>query len=295
MKLIPKHLQIESINGTCSAHCPMCTIGTWARKPSCMKMKDFKIILNKFIKHINHLDYLTLHGCGEPLFDKGLINKISYAKHLGFKNIGFATNCTELDHDVSIALINSRLDTIICSIDGIKKETHEAIRPGVIFEKVVENVKRFIKLRNKMAGNTRILIRFIRGKLNYEEWPAFYDYWNKYLLHEIGDDVIKFDEHNWAKKERAGTINTLRCSDIFERFFIYSNGHVGFCCADDNGFFYLGNVIRDDPIEIYNRGQFLKYREYMNEGRIDELEHCKICTIPQSRANKTNPKKMKIG
>lgn len=48
-------------------------------------------------------------------------------------------------------------------------------------------------------------------------------------------------------------------------------------------------------IDIYNCERFSKYRRCMQEGRIGELEHCKDCTIPQSRSRKTNPHKMKTG
>ena len=200
-RIIPKHLQIETINGTCTARCRMCTIGEWTRKPSRMKDKDFEVILRKFIPYIQYLDYLTLHGCGEPLLDLGLPKKISIAKHWGFRGVGFATNCTELTPSTSSRLIESGLDTIICSIDGIKKETHEAIRVRTHFEEVVENVKAFIGLRDKMSGKTRVLVRFIRQKLNHKEWPAFNDKWSKCLSNEKGDGVIVFDEHNWGKKE----------------------------------------------------------------------------------------------
>jgi hypothetical protein len=53
------------------------------------------------------------------------------------------------------------------------------------------------------------------------------------------------------------------CQDVFERMIIYSNGNVALCCADDNGFFKLGNVIDSDPIRIYNNEIFTNYREKM--------------------------------
>ena len=71
---------------------------------------------------------------------------------------------------------------------------------------------------------------------------------------------------------------------------MYSDGRVGFCCADDNGFFDLGNILDDDPLEVYNCEQFWKYRRYMHDGRIGELEYCKDCTIPHSREKKMDPK-----
>ena len=301
-KFIPKHLQIETINGICTARCIMCTINNWTRKSYCMTNEEFRSILYKFVPYIDHLDFLTLHGCGEPLLDKELPGKISIAKKLGFRGIGFATNCTELDEKLSLRLIKSGVDTIICSIDGIKKETHEAIRRKTNFERIKKNVKTFINIRNS-TGGTRILIRFIRQSLNWDEWPLFYTEWNKYINSEKGDDVIRFDVHNWGDKVDKYDEKTCDtcdnemsgdsvCSDIFERFFVYSNGDVGFCRADDNGFFRLGNVIENDPIGIYNNETFSKYRIFMKTGRIQELDHCKSCTIMRSRIKKTTPKKV---
>ena len=165
--ITPTHLQIETINGICSARCLMCTINGWKRKTNCMTEEEFIAILKKFIPHKDKIDFVTLHGCGEPLFDKGLPEKITVAKNMGFQGTGFATNCTELTPEISKALIQSGLDTIILSIDGIKKETHETIRKGTIYENVVNNVKMFIRIRDTFLGNTRILIRFIRQELNY--------------------------------------------------------------------------------------------------------------------------------
>ena len=54
------------------------------------------------------------------------------------------------------------------------------------------------------------------------------------------------------------------CQDVFERLYIYSNGDVALCCADDNGFFRLGNAIEDDPIAIYNNTIFTNIRYMMN-------------------------------
>ena len=88
----PKHLQIETINGVCSAHCSVCTIDQWSRKPQIMSIETFAVILDKFLPYQENLQYLTLHGCGEPLLDYSLPEKIDLAKKKGFKGIGFATN-----------------------------------------------------------------------------------------------------------------------------------------------------------------------------------------------------------
>lgn len=292
--VIPKHVQIETINGVCTANCIMCTRKTWTRKSMVMNNEIFRHILEKFKPYLKCIHYVTLHFCGEPLLDREIAEKVKIAKEMGFKGTGFATNCTELDEYKSYELIEAGLDTIICSIDGINKHTHESIRIGTNFKEIVSNVKKFIKIRNK-SGKTRVMVRFIKQKINKEEWPLFFDYWLKQLNKSFGDEVVKFDIHNWGDKLdeyssldlnwNIGLGNSI-CQDIFERMIIYSNGDVALCCADDNGFYKLGNVIESDPIRVYNNKIFNHYRKMMLESRILELKYCKDCSIPRSRVLK---------
>ncbi len=295
--VIPKHLQIETINGVCNARCIMCTIDDWDRKLVRMSQAHFEIIIRKFFPYRKHIDLLTLHGDAEPLLDTGLEKKVSFAQKAGFRGIGFATNANLLNKKRSERLLEAGLDTLICSIDGLNKETHEAIRLRTNFTEIVENVRNFICLRNSMDHKCRVFIRFIRQELNYEEWPAYCEHWNKYINRKKGDDVLMFPVHNWAGKisgheketySKEISMNT-KCSDVFENMSVLSNGDVRLCCVDYSGFHELGNVIREDPIEIYNNEVFARYRNYMNAGRLIELDNCRNCTVIRSHANKTIP------
>lgn len=293
--IVPKHLQIETINGICTAKCSMCTIKKWSRKRLIMSDETFEKILKKFHPYKEKIDFLSLFFCGEPLLDKTICNKIKIAKELEFSGIGFSTNATELKKEISENIIKAGLDTIIFSIDGIDKQTHENIRVDTNFDCVVTNVKNFIKIRNEINGNTRIIIRFIRQESNKEQWPTFLKNWALLLNKDIGDDILKFDVHNWGgeleeydKKDSNKKLleKELICHDIFEKMVIYTNGNVGLCCIDANGFYDIGNVIDNDPIEIYNSQIFKHHRNLMKEGKISELEHCRNCTIPRSKSLK---------
>src|SRR3990172_6149100 len=109
-----------------------------------MKDEVFRSIMDGVEPFKEHIEYVALHGNGEPLLDRDMAGKVKYAKQRGFKGVGFASNCSALTKKRADELIEAGLDTIICSIDGIKKETHEAIRPGTNYEAVVNNVKYFI-------------------------------------------------------------------------------------------------------------------------------------------------------
>jgi hypothetical protein len=273
----------------------MCTYPSWTRKKETMSNSDFEIILKKFIPYKQMLRYLTLHGCVEPLLDKGLPLKVRLAKNLQFRGTGFATNCTHLDKKFATELLTAGLDTIICSIDGVTRNTHEMIRVGTDYNRCVNNVLNFIKIR-KEIGNTRVIIRFIRQNLNAHEWTAFKRYWDNIVEKRYGDAVIKFDVHNWGNKlneyesKKISTTNqpdkNVICEDVFNRMMIYSNGEIGLCCADDNGYFRIGNLLKNDPIKLYNSKIFYFYREMMEKGKISQLEHCKNCNMPNCRLTK---------
>ena len=76
------------------------------------------------------------------------------------------------------------------------------------------------------------------------------------------------------------------CEDMHERMIIFSDGDVSHCDADYNGFFEHGNVLKQHFLEIYNNKIFNKYRLYMENGKICELDHCSNCTIPLGREDK---------
>ncbi len=295
-RIIPQHVQIETINGVCSARCVMCNIEDWTRKIRIMTREEFAVILRKFLPYKDEIRFWTLHGFAEPLLDKDLHVKVRMAKELGFRGVGFASNCTELDETCAKGLLEAGLDTIICSIDGARKETHEKIRVKTNFDVVVANVERFIRLRDEGGHKTRVMLRFIRQAANMEEWPEYKAYWSARVDRSKRDEVVKFDVHNWGDQHEQYTgqdihpdlpMEGLLCSDVFERMFIFSSGDVAHCCADDNKFFEHGNVLTGDPIDIYNNEIFARYRRVMKDGKILSLKHCESCTIPRSRMLKT--------
>lgn len=286
--IFPKHLQVEIVAGYCPSRCIMCPIDKSPRK-QIMQDAEFQIILKRFQPYLEHLEYTTLHGLGEPLLDKNITNKIKLAKQMGFPSIGIATVGVNLTQELSSALIQSGLDTIIFSVDGFKKETHESIRKGTDFEKTLENIKSFIQERNK-SGKTKIIVRMIRQDLNRDEWSDYQEFWLGRLSSDFGDevgvfDVVKFSDSDSEFANRIASLSAstnLICSYLFERFYVYVDGRIAFCCNESGelkNWFDLGSVLHEDPIEIFNRGKFLEYRQAMQAGNISTLPHCRNCSV----------------
>ena len=288
----PKHLQVEVVAGICTASCIMCAYKNINRK-GILQNERFAEILEKFKPYKNHLLYTTLHGMGEPLLDKRLPEKIEAARIKNFPSVGFATNATELDCDLSLDLLTAGLNTIIFSVDGTIKQTHELIRRGTDFDKVVNNILNFIKIRNKKF-KAKVIVRMIRQEANIREVDDFQSIWSSRLNSSFGDMVSFFDVHNYGDEDHIlkkysfqsphpEEIDRSKCSDLMGRFFVLIDGTVALCCADEHGTYNAGNIFHDDPVAIFNGERFRHYRSKMLSGELHTLSPCKGCHILLSR------------
>src|SRR3989344_5864138 len=190
--LIPKRITIETIFG-CNANCPMCVINLpTKRKKGIAPLEMTKIILDQMAPYKDKIRQIDLFGLGEPLLDPHIFERIKYAKKIGFKNIGISTNADLLNEEKQKKLLESEVDTVLVSIDGVKKKTHESIRKGVNFERIIENVQSIIKKRNSGKYKTRFVIRFVMQDLNENEWGDFKKFWRPKLSKEKKDFIMLY-------------------------------------------------------------------------------------------------------
>jgi len=71
------------------------------------------------------------------------------------------------------------------SIDAATKQTYDIVRPGGDFNKVVNNIKNFVMLREqKHQYGPSIVFQFIIQKQNRHEAKAFLNYWSNFLKSE---------------------------------------------------------------------------------------------------------------
>lgn len=100
--------------------------------------------------------------------------------------------------------------------------------------------------------------------------------------------------HNWGKGEKTvARREVFLCPDLFEKIVVYADGRMALCCVDDNGCMNFPSVLDLPPLETFNGKVFNHYRELMKQGRVDELERCKNCTVLDARMTKVKPRHMK--
>lgn len=292
---IPKRLQIETVYG-CNARCVMCALTFESSRPKgIMTEQMFKGVVDSLVSYNHIIEKVDLFAMGEPMLDPHIFERISYVRDKGFRNVAISTNVDLLSEVKQRKLLATGIETVIFSIDGINKETHESIRPGVMFENVISNCLSIICKRDKGNYKTRFLVRFIRQASNNPEWEEFRAFWQLRLSPDKGDRLIKYDVNTmggavFSKDELIGDridqrIEELPCHQVFDRLIVLSDGTVPLCCEDtpkaEN---IMGNVKDASPIEIFNGESFRRMRKIHCRGQKNSIPICENCTMLYSEA-----------
>ncbi len=287
----PMYYEIETINA-CNAKCEMCTIANWEKHPDpLMSYELFKKIADEIIENKYIVRIVNLCRDGEPLMDKELELKINYLKDGGVKHITFSSNASLLTKQRAISLIDSKLDEIMFSVDGFRKETFESIRVGLDFERVIGNIKNFIKLRDEYNSKIKIRLRLVIQDKNINEIELWSNYWRSYL--GADDSVHAKAIHSWGNQlDEYVPIQefknlTTPCTSTFSTMIIRYNGDVTICPLDYDYKHTNGNLKDKTIKDIWRNGkEYNKFRTLHLDGRRDEFSFCKGCRLWDSDVNK---------
>jgi MoaA/NifB/PqqE/SkfB family radical SAM enzyme len=159
---------------TCMLRCRMCQ--KWKEdpgtagisQPSTEQWKTFIRQLRDLVDEGFEIDF----GGGEALMHKDILELVSYAKGLGFKN-AIASNGYLIDEDMAKRIIDSGLDSIILSLDSLNPQIHDHMRgtKGVaqrVF-KAIEYLRKYSKTIH-IGICTIILEQNLDGLIALAEW-----------------------------------------------------------------------------------------------------------------------------
>ncbi len=291
---IPKELAIETVFG-CNLSCDMCFIDMpTARQKQVMSMELFHSLVDELTPHVDRIKKVSLWSLGEPLLDPHLCERIVYLKEKGFRNLAISTNADLLDEGKQEALLATGIETIIFSVDGVKKETHEAIRRGSDFDRVVANCRSIIAKRDAGDYPTRFIVRFIRQESNRNEWPTFLAFWSDKVSRKRNDQVSSYDMHNHGgyvgKKKDILAEETITpemerkaCHYIFETLIVLADGSLALCPADFlEARMNPAKLPKFSAIAAFNSEDLRRIRKIHSCGSKSEIEICAQCTIPYS-------------
>jgi radical SAM protein with 4Fe4S-binding SPASM domain len=241
------------------------------------------------------LFYLILYFQGEPYIHPLFFRMVEYARE---KNIYTATstNAHFLTDQMAKQTVESGLDRLIISLDGLDQETYEKYRAGGSFEKVVEGARNLVKWKRELRSATPyIILQCIVFRTNEHQIPGL-----RKLAREIGADrfelksaqVYDFIEGNPLipvneslsryKKRLDGKYvidNPMNnhCLRMWRGCVITWDGLVVPCCFDKDATHHLGDLKKEVFRDIWRGETYNSFRRKLFSGR-KEIDICRNCT-----------------
>jgi len=275
----PPVIGIETTN-KCNLKCTMCPrTHKMTRKLGDMSFDVFKKIIDEGKEH---LEFIWLQHYGEPLLSKDIFEMIAYARKNSIKT-GISTNATFLSAENAEKLINAGLNEIIFAFDGATKETYEKVRVGANYEKVRENILRFLEVKKKMNASLFVVLQCIYMHATENDIERFKEMWDVPGVDSIRIRQVTFsvNRQTATQKKFVNFRRKLPCYWLWRNPHIQWDGTVIPCCQDVNGEEAIGNIHNTSLANVWNSKKMQELRQLLNEGRYDEVPICKGCNMYQ--------------
>ena len=253
------------LSNICNLSCSFCSKDK--REKSSLSVKSFEHIL-KNIKPYTNLIYL--HIKGEPLLYKDLDEVLNLTNKYDI-NVKITTNGVLLNKIIDILNKYKNIKQINISLQCEHNDEN-------YYEKVFDAV-------NKL--NTNIVYRvWTLNDLN-EKNPVIDKVLSYYKVKDSGKN-IKLKENIYLDKDILFTwpnegkkvSNRGKCYGSRTHIGILSNGEVVPCCLDSEGIMSFGNIFNESLEDILNSEKFIKFRENMQKGIMDN-PLCKACNYKE--------------
>lgn len=239
--------------------------------------------------------YLTFYFQGEPYLNPQFLDMVKIAaKHRIYTTT--STNAHFLDEENAMRTVQSGLNRLIISIDGITQSTYSSYRKEGKLEKVLEGTANMIKCRKKLrVRGPQIVWQFLVVKPNEHQIPEVKKLAKQYGVdklafktaqiydYENGNDLIpSIDKYSRYRRKGDGTYaikNELenKCWKMWQSCVVTWDGQVIPCCFDKDASHSMGHLQDESFRDIWFSQGYSKFRNAILNAR-SEIEICKNCT-----------------
>lgn len=162
---LPRSLYVETTS-RCNSLCETCILTFGGREPQKdLSWDEFRRIVDQFPA----LDRVLLHGIGEPLLNRDLVQMISHLKARG-ATVLFNSNVITLGPRLRTSLIESGLDELRVSLDAATPGTYARVRGVDALPRVLANLEGLAEAKQRAGvSHPRVSLWFTALKSNIEE------------------------------------------------------------------------------------------------------------------------------
>ncbi len=272
----PNVMNIETTN-RCNLACTICP----GRDEPQQGFLDFDFFKARILPELSRcpVPKFWLHFNGEPLLHPRIGDFISGLTERGFF-ARLSTNGLLLSRPVIRALIESRLDLLVVSVDASTAATYAAIRGSSRFDLLANKVNELIEAKEKArAKRPAVQVQMVRWSQNDAEVKAFVEFWNRPGVRSIYLKPLSSRRGALElamRPEEAPYLNSFEltrspCFYLWDSLVIRWNGKVVPCCADLTGQIELGDLKRSSLWEIWNGEPLRQLRRQQFARRFEGL------------------------
>ncbi len=291
MRGMPVAASIEPTT-SCNLRCPQCPSGLRSFTRDTGKLDI--LFYEKFIEdNYKTLLYLLLYFQGEPYLHPQFLLMVKIAAKRKIYT-ATSTNAHYLDKKTAQNTVESGLDRIIISIDGVTTESYKKYRIGGNLEKVLQGTKNLVEAKKSQKCKTPFIIwQFIVFKHNEGEISAV-----KKLGKQLGVDLVsiktaqvyddkgaeellpKNDQYNRYTKNHSLKLaenNHSKCWKMWHSCVVTWDGNVVPCCFDKDASYQFGNLKTNSLAHIWHNEKYEAFRNTLWQGR-KNIPICNNCS-----------------
>ncbi len=284
----PPAVMIEPTN-ICNLHCPLCPSGnnSLKRARGAMSYELFCTIVDEIYRKVG---MLILWNQGEPFVNPAFIDMIRYASNKDLYTMTSTNASLELDCE---AIVQSGLNKIIISMDGVSEATYNQYRVNGNYNLVLENMKSLVKAKRDFSKSKPLIVwQFIIMRQNEHEIEQV-----KRMAKDIGVDKLDFktvqiytrddlhflptDHHlsRYMAEEKHFELKTRllnRCRRLWTQPVINWDGELSICCYDKDLSFRIGNISENSFAALWQGPAMNRIRRQILQNRA-KYEICRNC------------------
>jgi radical SAM protein with 4Fe4S-binding SPASM domain len=252
-----------------------------------MSLEMFKKCVDSMKDFPNKIKMIRFAGMGEPLLHPQIAEMISYVKTCNVcEAVHIVTNGALLTKELSLKLIDAKLDMLRISIQGLTAKRYKEVADvDIDFEKYLENIRFFFENR----GNTKVYIKIIDCALNSNDekqqfFNLFGDMCDLISIEYMTPNVEAIDYSKLAggkslerTQNGSGLFRSDICSLPFYMMQINPDGNVVPCCTTSLPIVW-GNVSTESIAEIWKSQKANHFRKDMLTGVNNCGPICSACT-----------------
>jgi len=231
-------------------------------------------LFRKIIDEIENKVYsLKFTGRGEPTMLRQFETFMEYMSGKSFGEVSMITNGQLLTDDKMDSILNSGMDTISFSIDGLKEQYEEIRAPGK-YHQIISTVSGLYERRNKI-GKSKPIIRIQSVMLDDDRRREFIRIWEP-----ISDDIFFLHFKDYSIDAENIQKPNYACPMPVQRLMVHWNGTVPMCINDEYEAAVVGNLNNQTISQIWQGQAFKDVRKAHTNGlRTAKYENCAKCSL----------------